>query len=84
MMEYYVVFSSITHAIRVEKHAKASGVRCTIVRTPNELKIGGCGYSLKTKEKEDGWRVLNVSMEIGTKNLGLFSLTSSGETVKLS
>lgn len=83
MIEYYVVFTSITHAMRVEKYAKLSGVRCTIVRTPSELKAGGCGYSLKAKNEESAWRILDESKKLGIKSQGLFSLTNGKEVVKM-
>lgn len=73
-MEFYIAFSSITHAMRIEKLAKKSGMRCSVVRTPSILNVGGCGYSLKTKTEETAKAILGITEQAGIANLGFFCL----------
>ncbi len=84
MIEYYIAFSSITHAMKAEKQAKLLGVRCSIVRTPSALGVGGCGYSLKIKSSEPAKTLLKEIERLNIKHLGFFSLTDEIEVALLS
>ena len=72
MVEYYVAFSSITHAMRLEKRIKRNGKRCIIVRTPAQLGVGGCGYSIKTDSEEVGKSIVQEAESFDIRVLGLF------------
>lgn len=83
MVEYYVVFSSITHTMKVEKRVKMPGKRCTIVRTPAELGLGGCGYSIKTDSDEYARMILQEAEKLEVRTLGLYSIKDHIEVVHL-
>lgn len=51
MNEYFFTFRSITSAMRAAKLLEAAGLRSNTVRTPNELRQHGCGYSLRVSER---------------------------------
>lgn len=51
MNEYFFTFRSVTAAMRAAKLLTAAGIRSATVRTPNELRQQGCGYSLRVPER---------------------------------
>ncbi len=48
----FVTFRSVTPAQKAERLLKASGVNCTIVRTPKWMEEQGCGYSLRIPQRQ--------------------------------
>lgn len=47
-MKYYIItFRSVTYAQRGERILNREGIRCSIQRTPKQLQVRGCGYSLR-------------------------------------
>lgn len=83
MEQYYVVFSSITHAMKIEKHVKLPGKRCSIVRTPAEFGLGGCGYSIKTDSEEYARHILKEAKNFEAKTNGVYCIKSTGEVEAL-
>ncbi len=83
MKYYYIVFSSITHAMRLEKRTKQIGKRSTIVRTPAEFAIGGCGYSLRVDSEEYARYIYQEATFQNAKPLALFSIGFDGEASRL-
>ena len=83
METYYIVFSSITHAMRLEKRTKQVGKRCTIVRTPSEFAIGGCGYSIRVDSEEYAYYIYHETINQNVKPLGLFCIKNNTEVSRL-
>lgn len=82
-MKYYVVFTSVTHAMRLEKKTKQLGKRIAIVRTPAEFAIGGCGYSIRVDSEEYARYIYEEASMQNAKPLGVFSIDFNGETSRL-
>lgn len=78
MEQYYVVFSSITQTMRVEKQSKLPGERCSIVRTPAEFGLGSCGYSIRTNSEEYAKYILAQAEKMNARNHGIYYLNSRG------
>ncbi len=46
MKQYYITFRSVTYAQKGETLLKASGIPCSLRRTPRWMEAQGCGYCL--------------------------------------
>ncbi len=51
MSNYILICRSLTYAQRAVRVLERSGIPSVLFRTPQELSKGGCGYSVKIKEK---------------------------------
>lgn len=54
MKFYFITFRSVTFAQRGERLLTASGIRCTLQRTPRWMEEQGCGYALKVWTSDVG------------------------------
>ena len=52
MRFFYITFRSVTYAQQGERLLKASGIRCTLQRTPRWMEEQGCGYALRVWASE--------------------------------
>lgn len=52
MKQYYITFRSVTYAQKGETLLKASGIPCSLRRTPRWMEAQGCGYCLHLWTKE--------------------------------
>lgn len=79
MEQYYVVFSSITHTMKVEKRVKLPGKRCTIVHTPAEFGLGSCGYSIRTDSEEYARYIFDVAKTLDVRMNGIYRVGEQGD-----
>lgn len=79
-MEYYFIIArSVTHAQRMERLLRRTGISCWIARAPLELSGRGCAYAVQIREKDLPAAVQRIrgaglgSVRIYRKNDGKFS-----------
>ena len=51
MKNYLLICTSLTYAQRMAALLSRSGISGTVVRTPSEFAVGGCGYSVRVQER---------------------------------
>jgi ribosomal protein L7Ae-like RNA K-turn-binding protein len=74
-LDYYVLFPSVHHGLRLEKKLNELGVPFTLVPTPRELSKN-CGLAIRY-EKEAESAILKAIEEEGILINGLHSLERS-------
>lgn len=52
MMQYYFTFLSMTQAQTAVSRLGRKGIGATVGRTPLELALRGCGYSVRVEERD--------------------------------
>ena len=57
---YCITFRSVTLAQRGERVLAASGLRCTLARTPRWMEERGCGYCLRIRSE---WRAAAAALD---------------------
>ena len=57
---YCITFRSVTLAQRGERVLAASGLRCTLARTPRWMEERGCGYCLRLRNE---WKAAAAALD---------------------
>lgn len=52
-MGYLIMVKSVTYAYKAHRLLQQNWIKSTVVRTPERYASGGCGYSLKLREKPE-------------------------------
>ena len=71
-MNYLIIVSSVTYAVKGKKILERNGLRCKIKRVPQELSQCGCGYCIELTPRYvyQGVRILRAG-GIKIKNMYL-------------
>ena len=73
---YCITFRSVTLAQRGERVLAASGLRCTLARTPRWMEERGCGYCLRLRNE---WRAAAAALDrAGVEYRKIYRQTADG------
>ena len=69
-MDNYIVFSSVTYAMKGKKHLKKQGISSEIMKTPKQYGFKGCTHCIKFHGSDPHMHAKSMR-ELGIKVLGV-------------